>query len=97
MGDYCHLCFGEYPRGWMFVYPFIRRFPPYKFKVDAGQLKIAGCWKNNFKVTSHPGFAELASMLGLDHTGSAPWSPVSGLDPDKLWEVGEKVSRAINA
>ncbi|WP_234708172.1 hypothetical protein [Mycolicibacter arupensis] len=97
MGDYCHLFFGQRPLGGMFVYPFMRRFPPYKFKVKAGQLQIAGCWKSNFKVTGHPGFAELASMLGLDHTGSAPWSPVSGLDPDELWEVGERVSRAINA
>jgi len=97
IGDYCHLCFGEYPAGWLFVYPSMRRYPPYKFKVDAGQLQIAGCWKSNFKVTGHPGFAELASMLGLDCTGSAPWSPVSGLDPDKLWKVGERVSRAINS
>lgn len=98
MGDYCHLFFGQRPRGGMFVYPFMRRFPPYKFKVDGGQLMIAGCWKSNFKgVSGHPGFAELASMLGLDHTGSAPWVPVTGLDPDKLWEVGERVSRAINA
>lgn len=97
-GDYCHLFFGQRPRGGMFVYPFMRRFPPYKFKVDAGQLMIAGCWKSNFKgVSGHPGFAELAEMLGLDHTGSAPWTPVSGLDPDKLWEVGERVSLAINA
>ncbi|MGV0636265.1 hypothetical protein ABQE69_17230 [Mycolicibacillus trivialis] len=98
IGNYCHLAFGEYPRGGMFVYPFMRRFPPYKFKVDAGQLAIAGCWKSNFKgVTGHPAFAELASMLGLDHTGPASWSSVSDLDPDKLWEVGERVSRAINA
>lgn len=96
-GDYCHLFFGQRPGGGMFVYPFMRRFPPYKFKVDAGQLMIAGCWKSNFKgVSEHPGFAELAAMLGLDHTGSAPWTPVSDLDPDKLWEVGERVSRAIN-
>lgn len=98
MGDYCHLIFGQRPRGGMFVYPFMRRHPPYKFKIsDSGQLMIAGCWKSNFKeVTGHPGFAELASMLGQDHTGSAPWSPVSGLDPEKLWEVGEQTSQAIN-
>lgn len=96
-GDYGHLFFGQRPRGGMFVYPFMRRFPPYKFKVDAGQLMIAGCWRSNFKVTGHPGFAELAAMLGLDHTGSAPWTPVLGLDPDELWEVGERVSRAINS
>lgn len=97
MGSYFHLCFGECPRGWLFVYPFMRRFPPYKFKVSEGQLLIAGCWRSNFKgVTGHPGFAELASMLGLDYTGPASWGPVSGLDPGRLWEVGERVSRAIN-
>jgi hypothetical protein len=98
MPDYCHLFFGQRPRGAMFVYPFMRRFPPYKFKVDAGQLMIAGCGRSNFKnVSGHPGFAELATTLGLDYTGSAPWTPVAGVDPDKLWEVGERVSRAINA
>lgn len=95
-GAVCHLCFGEYPGGWMSVYPSMRRFPPYKFKIDAGQLMIAGCWKSNFKIADVAGFAELASLLDLDHTGSAPWSRVSGLDPDELWAVGERVSRAIN-
>ncbi|BBX24033.1 hypothetical protein MTER_34440 [Mycolicibacter terrae] len=98
MGDYCHLCFGQYPGGALFVYPSMRRYPPYKFKIArSGQLLISGCWKSNFKVTGHPGFAELASLLDLDHTGSAPWNPVSGLDADELWDVGERASRAINA
>ncbi|MBS9534337.1 hypothetical protein KIH27_12150, partial [Mycobacterium sp. M1] len=63
MGDYCHLCFGQYPGGTLFVYPFMRRFPPYKFKLNTGELMVAGCWKSNFKgVTGHPGFAELAAV-----------------------------------
>ncbi len=97
MGHFGHLFFGQRPRGGMFVHPFMRKYPPYKFMIsNSGQLMVAGCWKGNFGATGHPGFAELASMLGLDHTGPASWSLVSGLDPGKLWEVGERVSRAIN-
>lgn len=44
----------------------------------------------------HPGFAPLASMLDLDENGPASDVPVAGLDPDEVWEVGEKVSQAIN-
>lgn len=97
-GDYWDLCFGQYPGGAMFVYPSMRRFPPYKFKVHrSGRLMVSGCWRSRFKVTGHPGFAELAALLDLDHTGPAPSIPVAGLDPDELWEIGERVSRAINA
>jgi hypothetical protein len=45
--------------------------------------------------TGSVGHVEFFGMRrDLDHTGSTP-SPVLGLDPDKLWEVGESVSRAI--
>ncbi len=80
----------------MFVYPFGRRFPPFKFSVRKGQLMISGCWTRFDDVVGHAGFAPLASMLDLDENGPASDVPVAGLDPDEVWEVGEKVSQAIN-
>jgi len=95
-GTYEPLIFGKRPGGWMFVYPFGRRHPPYKFSIRQGQLMIAGCWTKFPKVAGHPGFAVLASMLDLDEKGPAPDVPVAGLDADEVWKVGEKVSQAIN-
>lgn len=96
-GNYCHIAFGTSPGGGMFVYPFMRRHPPYKLKFAAsGQLMIAGCWSEFPKVKWHHGFAELASLLGLDETGPASAVPVEGLDADEVWEIGERVSREIN-
>jgi hypothetical protein len=95
-GTYPPLIFGKRPGGWMFVYPFGRRHPPYKFSIRQGQLMISGCWTKFPSVAGHPGFADLASMLDLDEKGSAPDVPVAGLDADEVWEVGERVSQAIN-
>lgn len=91
------LYFGTSPRGAMFVYPFGRRHPPFKFSVKNGQLLISGCWNTFEDLKGHPGFAELASMLDLDEKGPATAVPVAGLDADEVWEVGETVSQAINA
>lgn len=95
-GAYPPLLFGVQPGGWMFVYPFGRRHPPFKFSIRQGQLMISGCWTKFPKVMGHPGFAPLAAMLGLDEKGSAPDVPVAGLDADEIWAVGETVSQAIN-
>ncbi len=95
-GTYKPLIFGKAPLGWMFVYPFGRRHPPFKFSIRQGQLMIAGCWTKFPKVANHPGFAPLAAMLDLDEAGSAPDVPVAGLDADEVWAVGDKVSQAIN-
>ncbi len=58
---------------------------------------ISGCWKGNFKVSGHPGFAEIATLLGQDESGPAKAVPVAGLDPDEVWQIGgDRVSRAIN-
>lgn len=96
-GAHVRLYFGRRPGGAMFVYPFGRRFPPFKFSITAGQLMISGCWTGFPGVKGHPGFADLASMLDLDESGPATAVPDSGLDADEVWEVGETVSRAINA
>lgn len=95
-GSHARLTFGKRPSGALFVYPFGRRFPPFKFSVKKGQLMIAGCWKGNWKVTGHPGFAEIAALLGQDETGPTRAVPTAGLDPDELWEVGDRVSAAVN-
>ncbi|SDF04709.1 hypothetical protein SAMN04488581_5264 [Mycolicibacterium neoaurum] len=96
-GAQTHLFFGVRPRGWMFVYPFGRRHPPFKFAVrSSGQLRIAGCWTGFPKVKGHRGFRDLAALLGLDETGPGTGVCVDGLDPDEVWRVGEAVSRAIN-
>jgi hypothetical protein len=95
-GSHPPLYFGMQPGGWMFVYPFGRRHPPFKFSIRQGQLMISGCWTRFPRVVGHPGFAPLASMLDLDEKGPASDVPVTGLDADEVWEVGEKVSKAIN-
>lgn len=95
-GSYPPLYFGMQPGGWMFVYPFGRRHPPFKFSIRQGQLMISGCWTRFPKVLGHSGFAPLASMLDLDEKGPASDVPVAGLDADEVWGVGEKVSQAIN-
>lgn len=96
-GIHVRLYFGKRPGGAMFVYPFGRRHPPFKFSVKNGQLMIAGCWTGFPGVKGHPGFAALATMLDLDESGPATAVPVAGLDADEVWEVGETVSQAINA
>ncbi|SEH47781.1 hypothetical protein SAMN04489835_0267 [Mycolicibacterium rutilum] len=95
-GTHARLTFGKRPGGAVFVYPFGRRFPPFKFSIKDGRLMISGCWKGNFKVSGHPGFAEIATLLGQDESGPAKAVPVAGLDPDEVWQIGDRVSRAIN-
>ena len=95
-GPHEHLYFGKRPGGAMFVYPFARRHPPFKFSIRDGRLLVSGCWTKFPKVKGHPGFGELASMLDLDERGPETAVPVACLDPDEVWEVGERVSQAIN-
>lgn len=95
-GTHAWLTFGKKPGGALFVYPFGRRFPPFKLSVKNGQLMVAGCWKGNFKASGHPGFGEIASLLGQNESGPAKAVQAAGLDPDELWAVGDRVSRAVN-
>jgi hypothetical protein len=95
-GTYKPLILGKRPLGSMFVYPFGRRHPPYKFSIRQGQLLISGCWTKFPKVKGHPGFGDLAALLDLDEKGPETAVPVAGLDADEVWAVGEKVSQAIN-
>jgi hypothetical protein len=95
-GSHNHVWFGKRGTGAMFVYPFGRRLPPFKFAIRQGQLLIAGCWTGFPRVKNHPAFGGLAGMLDLDENGPASFVPLFGLDADELWQVGEKVSQAIN-
>ncbi|WP_231748647.1 hypothetical protein [Mycobacterium sp. M26] len=96
LGMHIRLYFGKRPGGAMFVYPFGRRFPPFKFSISGGRLMVSGCWTGFSGIKGHPGFADLAAMLNLDEKGPAKAVAVAGLDPDEVWQVGETVSRAIN-
>ncbi len=96
-GTHVRLYFGKRPGGAMFVYPFGRRHPPFKFSVKSGQLMISGCWTGFPGVKGHSGFAALAAMLDLDESGPATAVPVARLDADEVWQVGETVSQAINS
>lgn len=95
-GTHKPLILGKRPLGSMFVYPFGRRHPPYKFSIRQGQLLISGCWTKFPKVKGHPGFGALAALLDLEEKGPETAVPVAGLDADEVWAVGEKVSQAIN-
>jgi hypothetical protein len=57
---------------------------------------ISGCWTKFPGVKGHRGFGDLAAMLDLDEKGPERAVPVAGLDADEVWEVGERVSQAIN-
>lgn len=96
-GTNVRLWFGKRPRGAVIVHPFCYYNPPFKFTVKDGRLMISGCWNKFPQVKGHSGFADLAAMLDLDESGPETAVSVAGLDPDKLWAVGENVSRAINA
>lgn len=93
------LWFGKRNTGSMFVYPFGRRYSPFKFSVESGRLMISGCWRSYRESTGkkeHPGFAPVARMLGQTEHGTASEVPVTGLDADEVWKVGEAVSQAVN-
>lgn len=96
-GIHVRLYFGKRPGGAMFVYPFGRRHPPFKFSVKNGRLMISGCWTKFPQVNGHHGFGALASMLDLDERGPETAVLVAGLDADEVWQVGETVSHAINS
>lgn len=90
---------GTRPRGGLFFH--LHRHdahPPFQLAINsAGQLTVAGTWRGFKGFAGHPGFAELARMLGQDAAGPARFVPVAGLDPDVLWDVAERVTAAITS
>jgi len=95
-GKYPPLVLGMRPGGGIFVYPFGRRHPPFKFLLKQGNLMISGCWSKFPAVKGHAGFGALAEMLDLDEKGPERAVPVAGFDADEVWNIGERVSQAIN-
>ena len=98
LGSHNPLWFGVRPGGGMFVFPFGLQHPPFQLAINgAGRLTIKGCWQRFPEVARHPGFAELAAMLGQDENGPTRFVPVADLDPDAVWEVAERAAHAINS
>ena len=73
------------------------KIPPFQLAIKGDRLAIRGTWQGFPKIAGHPGFTDLAAMLGQDHTGPTKFVPVAGLDPDVLWEAAERAARAINS
>lgn len=98
LGSHDPFWYGVRPGGGLFVYPYRLRHPPFQLLIDGdGRLTIRGNWRNFPKVVGHPGFAELAEMLGQDERGPASSVRVEGLDAEELWDVAEVTARTINS
>ncbi len=98
LGTHILTWFGMRPKGGIFPHPFALRYAPFQLVFNgSGELAISGMWKRYPEIKGHPGFAELAELLGLDETGPASKVPVAGLDPDEVWKVAESVARKINS
>ena len=97
LGDRDPLSYGTRPGGGVFFYLLGLRHPPFALSLNAdGRLTVKGNWQGFPKVAGHTAFAELAAMLRQRESGPARYVPVENLDPDALWNVAERVARAIN-
>ena len=89
--------YGTRPSGGLFFHLKGLRYPPFALGINAaGRLTIKGTWQGFKETAGHPGFAELAEMLGQHETGPARYVQVDDLDPDALWDVAEQTVRGIN-
>lgn len=92
------LWYGARPRGGLFFH--LHRpdsHPPFQVAINTGgRLTIAGTWQGFKRFTGHPGFAELAAMLGQEETGPARFVPAAGIDPDALWDAAERVVETVS-
>ncbi|MFC7673266.1 hypothetical protein ACFQWH_09310 [Mycolicibacterium sp. GCM10028919] len=97
LGNHPPFWYGTRPAGGLFIYPFRLRYPPFQMLIDDdNRLTIRGNWTTFPKVAGHPGFAELAEILGQDEHGPAQGVRVEGLDLEELWDITEVTARAIN-
>ena len=91
------LWYGARPGGGLFFHLLGLNYPPFQLAMNsAGRLTIKGTWRGFREIAGHPGFAELAEMLGQNESGPTRFVPVADLDPDALWNVAERAARAIN-
>ena len=89
--------YGARPGGGLFFHFPGFRFPPFQLALNAaGRLTVKGNWQGFPTIAGHPGFAELAEVLGQQESGPTRFVPVADPDPDALWDVAEQTARAIN-
>ncbi|CCW09934.1 hypothetical protein QLG13_00660 [Rhodococcus aetherivorans] len=62
----------------------------------SGRLMAYGNWRQYDTVRHHPGFAELARLVGQDHRSSMRGFAVADLGLDRLWPVVLRCARRIN-
>lgn len=97
LGTHEELWFGTRPRGGIYFHPYGLRYAPIALSATvSGQLRVWGLWNQYTQVQSHPGFADLAALAGLDHRSGAPGFALDGLDLDEFWRVVLDCARAVN-
>jgi hypothetical protein len=90
--------FGTRPGGGVYLRPFGGRYSPLQLWVNSAHaLMVYGNWNQYEAVRSHPGFAELASLLGQDHLGPQRSVPAAALPRDALWAVVSRCAQEINS
>jgi hypothetical protein len=97
LGEKRRLTFGSRPGGAIFFYPYGLWNATFKLAIRDGRLTIAGCWQRFPQVAQHPGFAELAALLGQKESGPTKFVPIAGYDPDALWKLAERTALQIHA
>jgi len=73
--------------------------PPFKLAIEDGRLAISGCWTGFGGDTKrHPGFTDLALLLGMEIGGPARYTPIGDLEvtPEDLWQVAERTALEVN-
>ncbi|MFE5873614.1 hypothetical protein ACFQ6H_00050 [Rhodococcus sp. NPDC056506] len=96
-GTHANLWFGNRPGGGIFLYPYGLRFAPIQLWINkTAQLMAYGTWNQYEVVRQHPGFAELANLIGQDHQSTAKGFAVANTDLDELWQVVLRCAVSIN-
>ncbi|MGW5300707.1 hypothetical protein ACWEQV_20910 [Rhodococcus aetherivorans] len=96
-GTHDDLWFGNRPYGGIFLHPYGLRYAPMQLWINkAGRLMAYGNWRQYEAVRHHPGFAELAHLVGQDHQSSMKGFAVADVGLDRLWPVVLRCARRIN-
>lgn len=96
-GPHNALWFGNRPGGGIFLYPYGLRYAPIQLWINkTGQLMAYGTWNQYEVVRQHPGFAELAGLIGQDHHSTAKGFAIADVDLDELWHVVLRCAIEIN-
>ncbi|MCE4165045.1 MULTISPECIES: hypothetical protein [Rhodococcus] len=96
-GTHENLWFGNRPGGGVFLYPYGLRFAPIQLWINkAARLMAYGTWNQYEVVRQHPGFAEIADLIGQDYRSTAKGFAVADTDLDELWQVVLRCAVSIN-